>query len=247
MLRDFLTDYKDGLVSSLQGFLVLHKLNQPVQNGIHHKPSALRRVFQVCETYVGNGWQHKWAHVASAALAYRHIRGNLAPVHISLAISDFIHSIVIEIVFLLQAMLIWSLPFQVLAPLVGFTYMSLLYSLYSFEYKWMSSGIPMSSRIARIPMIAQVKSRISRIDKVERRWPFYVGFGTILTLSTSYSEDFMINGCIFGALFPFFIVSSYLATKRDAQSEVPAFRFFYVVQVITNKLFLALVFIINRR
>lgn len=29
MLRDFLTDYKDGLVSSLQGFLVLHKLNQP--------------------------------------------------------------------------------------------------------------------------------------------------------------------------------------------------------------------------
>jgi hypothetical protein len=129
-------------------------------------------------------------------------------------------------------MLIWSLPFQGLAPLVGFIYMSLLYSLYSFEYMWMSSGIPMSSRIA----------------KVERRWPFHVGFGTILTLSTSYSDDFMINGCIFGALFPFFIVSSYLATMRDAsQSEVPAVPFFYVAQVITNKFSLALVSIIGRR
>lgn len=39
MLRDFLTDYKDGLVSSLQGFLVLHKLNQPSHSKVPLAPS----------------------------------------------------------------------------------------------------------------------------------------------------------------------------------------------------------------
>lgn len=29
MLRDFLIDYKDGLFASVQGFLVLHKLDRP--------------------------------------------------------------------------------------------------------------------------------------------------------------------------------------------------------------------------
>ena len=41
----------------------------------------------------------------------------------------------------------------------------------------------------------------------------------------------------FGALFPFFIVSSFLASTPDNHhSEVPLISFFHISQVITNKI-----------
>lgn len=135
------------------------------------------------------------------------------------------HAIIVELLFLAQAMAIIALDVPLLSSAGGFVYMSLLHSLYSFEYLWMSRGIPMSTRLAM----------------VERRWPFHLGFGTLLTLSTLYSDSFIVNGCIFGALFPFFIVSSYLTSASDRPaSDVPQIHFFYIAQNLTNKLSIAL-------
>ncbi|KAH7722401.1 hypothetical protein AAVH_10069 [Aphelenchoides avenae] len=314
MLRDFLIDYKDGLFASIQGFLVLHKLDRPANAGgtaqaptpsskennarqtvlekrrmakndkkqfevtektIRRKIPAVKRVFQCVAVNVASilllqllvmltEWlvPHKYsllhslfsyfrfliimpifiiiralstlwfADVANAALAYRGTVasnsggvGSGAIPDFSRAAADFVHAIIVELLFLAQAMAIIALEVPVLSTVGGFVYMSLLHSLYSFEYMWMSRGVPMSARLAL----------------VERRWPFHLGFGTLLTLSTMYSDSFIINGCIFGALFPLFIVSSYLASGFERPpSDVPQIHFFYIAQNLTNKLSVAL-------
>jgi hypothetical protein len=304
MLRDFLSDYKDGLFSSLQGFLVLHKLDKPVNNDttqnaqpqkgsstpktvlerrrqtrndkkafevaektIRRKISAAKRVFQcvglnvasilLLQTFaiitefiapskysvvhsalsyfrfvlvmpifliirvLSTLW---FADVANAALAYRGIANNSAMPDFSRAASDFVHAIVVELLFLVQALITFSLDVPIISTTLGFICMALLHSLYSFEYMWMSRGVSMNTRLAM----------------VERRWPFHLGFGTILTLSTMYSNNFIINGCVFGALFPFFIVSSYLSNMSDHSSTVPPIHFFFIAQNLTNKLSIAL-------
>ena len=159
----------------------------------------------------------------------------------SRAAADFVHAIIVELLFLAQAMAIIALEVPVLSTVGGFVYMSLLHSLYSFEYMWMSRGVPMSARLAlgrnrRFPMTILRSSIL-----VERRWPFHLGFGTLLTLSTMYSDSFIINGCIFGALFPLLIVSSYLASGFERPpTDVPQIHFFYIAQNLTNKLSVAL-------
>lgn len=70
------------------------------------------------------------------------------------------------------------------------------YIYYSFEYFWMSQGFELKSRLA----------------KIERCWPYFMGFGTPLTLVTMMSNNFIVNGCLFGMFFPFFIISSYLVS-----------------------------------
>jgi hypothetical protein len=85
----------------------------------------------------------------------------------------------------------------VIAIVLHFMHISLLYSLYSFEYMWMSKGYELSKRIRRI----------------ETYWPYYLGYGASLTLLTSISANFIVNGCIFGMVFPFFIISSFQVNK----------------------------------
>jgi hypothetical protein len=85
-----------------------------------------------------------------------------------------------------------------------------------------------------------------RLALVERHWPFHIGFGTILTLATSYSTNFFINGCIFGALFPFFIISSCLVDadrltmNAQQQQLIPTIHFYWIAQNITNKISVAI-------
>jgi len=78
---------------------------------------------------------------------------------------------------------------------------------------------------------------------VEHHWPYHLGFGTLLSLATSISGNFLINGCIFGALFPFFIVSSFLVDhppeRRDEEGEIPAIHFYYLAQTLTNRISVA--------
>lgn len=168
-----------------------------------------------------------FADVASAAFRYRGLTQTVksSTVVFSNAASDFIHAIVLEFIFLIQANLASSIPVPLLNHVVGFVLMSLLHSLYCFEYVWMNRGLSMNTRLTL----------------VERQWPFHVGFGTILTVLTSLSDNFLINSCIFGALFPFFIVSSFLTSLPDLKQDVPwsDIHFFYIAQVITNRISLA--------
>lgn len=304
MLRTIGSEYLKGFFSSLQGFLILHKIDNPpvnanrveqrrnlqksvnshqtvlenrrqreqdkrssksVQNENSNKISTLKRVIRCIGlniasvllvllltsllnligpsmlstfiTYLGSLllipifisvrllsilW---FADVASAALRYRGKIGQKIP-DFSRAASDFIHAIFVELVFLLQALIFYSLEIPLISTCLGFIYMSLLHALYSFDYIWMSNGISLNSRLALI----------------ERRWPFHLGFGTILTLATSYSNNFFINGCIFGALFPFFIVSSCLAdadrptSNENIWHQIPQLHFYYIAQNLTNRI-----------
>ncbi|CAD5222875.1 unnamed protein product [Bursaphelenchus okinawaensis] len=309
MISDFLREYKDGVIASLDGFLVLYKLDQDntkpvdvVQRAssaepnprmtilerrrlkekerttdrrksttppaiVRKKTPAYYRVLQcvflnvisiffvqlmvwVTETLFPDkyGWLNTvfatfrlalvlpifiiirilstlwFADVANAAFRYRGrtitTRSNVE-IMFSKTASDFVHAIVVELVFLLQAMVVMALSVPVLSQVGGFILMSLLHSLYSFEYVWMSSGVSMNTRLIL----------------VERRWPFHLGFGTLLTILTMLSDNFMINSCVFGAVFPFFIVSSFLTSiPENKDSEITPVHFFHISQVITNKL-----------
>jgi etoposide-induced 2.4 mRNA len=113
----------------------------------------------------------------------------------SRAAADFVMAILLETVFLAQSLLVVYVPIPLISQLLSYIHLSMLYALYSFEYLWMSRGCELSKRLNRI----------------ETRWPFYAGFGCVLTLATSvFAENFVLSGCIFGCLFPFFIISSYM-------------------------------------
>lgn len=169
-----------------------------------------------------------FADVANAALRYRGLSSGKLVIF-SRAASDFLHAIIVELVFLGQAMAIYSINITIISPLLGFISMSLLNSLYSFDYIWMACGFSMTNRLSFI----------------EHRWPYHLGFGTFLTIATSLSSSFVINGLIFGALFPFFIVSSFLANSSKATSsnnnvKIPPMPFYSFALFLTNKISLAL-------
>ncbi|XP_064395122.1 etoposide-induced protein 2.4 homolog [Halichondria panicea] len=136
---------------------------------------------------------------------------------ISRLIADLLFSIVIELLFLIQAMLVG------LIPIVGYyasvLHMAVLYSLYSFEYKWMYQGWIVHQRIALI----------------EKNWPYFVGFGLPLAVLTALPSSTVISACIFAVAFPFYIVSANEAKPR--QSTLSTLPLFTIVVVISNKLF----------
>lgn len=76
----------------------------------------------------------------------------------------------------------------------------------------------------------------SRLLHIERHWPYHLGFGSLLTLLTSLSESFLFNSCVFGALFPFFIISSFLVESDYPDSKVGQIAFFHPALTITNKI-----------
>lgn len=68
-------------------------------------------------------------------------------------------------------------------PYVGkflcFVHICLLYSLYSFEYKWFNQGYELHKRL----------------KLVEYNWPYFLGFGMILASLTEFTSDsFIIKG-----------------------------------------------------
>lgn len=308
MLRAISAEYLNGVFSSMQGFIVLYKIDNPVTNNIRTEQRQRLRKAEIAhhQTVLENRRQREqdkrfsksvqneetnkistpkrvlrcigvniasvllvlllksiidligpsslstfityfasllfipifiivrllsilwFADVAGAAQRYRGQFGQKMS-DFSRVASDFVHAIFVELVFLLQAFVIYYLDIPLLSTCLGFVYMSLLNSLYSFDYIWMSKGILLNSRLALI----------------ERNWAFHLGFGTILTLATSYSSNFFINGCIFGALFPFFIVSGCLndvdrTSANGHLDKIPPIHFYWIAQNITNKISIAI-------
>ncbi|KAL9963840.1 hypothetical protein ACROYT_G027390 [Oculina patagonica] len=137
--------------------------------------------------------------------------------HVSKTVADFFFSFLLQMFFLVQAMVVSFLP--ILGPVISLAHMCLLYSLYTFEYKWVNMGWTAPKRLMY----------------VETYWPYFVGFGLPLAVLTSLAPSFIISGCVFAILFPLFIISGNQA-KVVETNQLPV-KLFSVVIWLTNKVF----------
>lgn len=60
---------------------------------------------------------------------------------ISKLVADYFFSLFVQIVFLVQTMSFTYFPINYLNQILGVLHLSLLYSMYSFEYKWFNMGM----------------------------------------------------------------------------------------------------------
>ncbi|VDL63194.1 unnamed protein product [Nippostrongylus brasiliensis] len=128
---------------------------------------------------------------------------NLEPapsIDFSVALSDLFVSLLLGCVFLAQGLLVSYLPLpNVLCSIISFIHLSLLNSMYSFEYFWSSRSVLLHTRIERL----------------EAYLPYFIGFGAPLTFVSTLSSNFLLNGCVFGTFFPLFIISSYKVSQFE--------------------------------
>ncbi|XP_048774720.1 etoposide-induced protein 2.4 homolog isoform X2 [Ostrea edulis] len=155
-----------------------------------------------------------------ADAAYLKSRGRPTPINLSVLVADLLFSLLLQAFFLIQSTLATFLPIPAIGYMVGFIHMSLLYSLYAFEYKWFNMGWEVHKRLAYI----------------ESYWPYFFGFGVPLAFLTSMSSSVIISGCIFSILFPLFILSANDANESSQVCHSPL-KIFAPVVMMTNILF----------
>ncbi|ALC38172.1 CG15626 [Drosophila busckii] len=131
-----------------------------------------------------------FADIANAAYRVRKGRPQLIP-GISKLVADFLFSMVVQMLFLVQSMLVNLVPLKYVGSSLCFVHLCLLYSLYSFEYKWFNMGWELHRRLTYI----------------EKNWPYFFGFGIPLTVLTNMSSSVIVSSCIFSIFFPLFILS----------------------------------------
>ena len=118
-------------------------------------------------------------------------------------IADFLFSVLVEFIFLLQATLALSLPY--VGYILCVFLLSVLYALYAFEYKWFGQGISIQERIHR----------------VEKNWPYYSGFGIVLCLLTLYPLSATISAAFFSLFFPVMIIGAHTTKAVLPSDHIP--------------------------
>jgi len=157
--------------------------------------------------------------IADAAYKYSRGRPQLLS-SISKMIADMLFSMVIQALFLVQAMIIGLIPIAFFNGLLSMLHLCLLYSLYSFEYRWFNEGWELPKRLTYI----------------ENHWPYFVGFGLPLAVLTSLPTSTLVSGCVFSVLFPFFIIAGNEAQPMTGVGNY-SLRLFSPVVGLANHLF----------
>ncbi|XP_036328493.1 etoposide-induced protein 2.4 homolog [Rhagoletis pomonella] len=160
-----------------------------------------------------------FADIANAAYRVRKGQPQLIP-NISKLIADFLFNLLVQALFLVQSMLVNLLPVPYLGEALCFLHLCLLYSLYSFEYKWFNMGWELHRRLSYI----------------ENNWPYFLGFGIPLTVLTNMTNSVIVSSCIFSIFFPLFILSGNEAIPIVDTTNFPL-RLFSPVIFTSNLLF----------
>jgi len=135
-------------------------------------------------------------------------------------VADNLFSVMTEALFLIQTMVVGFIPIPIIGYFATLFHLSLLYALYSFEYKWINLGLSLHQRL----------------EYIESNWPYFFGFGTPLALMTTIlTDNYFINGCIFSILFPLFIISGNEARPFRDSADI-SLRLFSIVVWISNKI-----------
>eukprot|EP01134_Creolimax_fragrantissima_P001197 CFRG1197T1 len=143
---------------------------------------------------------------------------------ISTKIAENIVSLLLEMVVAIQVLVLHFIP--CIGPFLSFVLMSWLYSLYCFEFKWACFGWSLDKRLSFI----------------ERRWPYFLGFGLPLSCATFFSTKFLSSG-LFAILYPPFLIMATgtdLETRRTLVQEPPRIPIFAVAKSVNKYIFLVL-------
>lgn len=138
---------------------------------------------------------------------------------VSFFIADTLFSLIIQALFLIQAVMLGKLLY--IGQIASIFHLSLLYSLYSFEYKWFYYGWELHRRL----------------NFIESNWPYFFGFGLPLALLTSIPQSYLLSGSIFSTLFPIFIISSNEAKPNRIFRNDYAIEIFAPVVFLSNRIF----------
>lgn len=157
--------------------------------------------------------------IADSAYKIRKGRPQLFP-SISKLIADVLMSLLVQCLFLAQSWLVGFVPVSYLGRALSFIHLALLYSLYSFEYKWFNMGWELHKRLTYI----------------EYNWPYFLGFGIPLAILTELPNSFILSGCVFSTLFPLFIISGNEASPKAITFDFPI-KIFSPVIAISNTIF----------
>ncbi|KAL1139434.1 hypothetical protein AAG570_006418, partial [Ranatra chinensis] len=110
--------------------------------------------------------------------AYRYSRGRPQVLSsFGKLVADALFSVLVQFLFLLQSILVSSVPVSPVGYLLSLVHMCMLYSLYAFEYKWYNMGWELHKRL----------------NYIEANWPYFIGFGLPLAVLTGLTSSYIIR------------------------------------------------------
>eukprot|EP00127_Corallochytrium_limacisporum_P003380 Clim_evm8s149 gene=Clim_evmTU8s149 len=122
---------------------------------------------------------------------------------ISKHLADEIFRTVLQYLVMLEGLLISYIPY--VGPCLSFFVFAELYSLWAFEYLWQHLGLGLDRRLAL----------------VEKRWVYFLGFGTPVTALT-FVMSLVTSSAVFAIVFPLSIIAAAYSKPRSLRGHPEA-------------------------